>query len=396
MQSSMDMVAKSNATGISAEAIQDLTFRMMQSGIQGGRTGAAAADIATGITGTMSNIMGNKLSSTMLMTQLPKYGNLKTAAGVQAFAGNRAWAASGATAEGQSHRDFLVQMATQAANMGNMPLALQYATEIAKADVNRLPELLSGPLGMASGGYSPLLPVLLAQAENISLSEATAQVAQFTGQAGPGISGRQVMGLTSGRGMGVAGSMMTFDPNVSDSVYLAKLQSMGISPTAAKAILEGAKASNTNPYMLAAIGKQESGNNPNQGWNNPDPSLGRNQKVSYGPMQINRMNWPLYPGGSQTGAPNYAAGGALFQSLLKESHGNIEEALARYRGKLGDPIGTAYAQAVEGTFAQLQGTVSPGTSGGFPGNIYESQYKADYRGFRRRPCFPDSSIRQTL
>ncbi len=388
MQSSMDIVAKSNAMGISTEAIQDLTFRMMQSGIQGGRTGQAAMDITAGITGTMSNIMGNKLSSTMLMTQLPQFGNLKTAADVQAFVGKKAWAASGSTTEGQAHRDFVTQMATQAAAMGNMPLAMQYAMEIAKSDPGRLPALLGGPLGMAAGGNAALLAPLLMQAENISFSEATAQIAQAgLGPTSPGISGRQVMGLTSGRGMGVAGSMMTYDSNVSDSVYLAKLQSMGISPEAAKAILEGAKASNTNPYMLAAIGKQESGNNPNQGWNNPDPSLGKNQKVSYGPMQINRMNWRDYPGGSQTGAANYEAGGALFQDLLRQSHGNIEEALARYRGKFGDPIGAAYAQSVEQTFGQLQGTVSPGTSGGFPGSVYESQYKADYQGLQTASIF---------
>jgi hypothetical protein len=185
--------------------------------------------------------------------------------------------------------------------------------------------------------------------------------------------------------MGVAGSMMTFDPNITDSVYLARLQAMGVSPDAAKAILEGAKQSNTNPYMLAAIGKAESGNNPNQGWN--DPRISGGKRVSFGPMQINQMNWAQYPGGGQFGAQNYAAGGRLFQDLLRQSHGNIEEALARYRGKLGTPIGAAYAQQVEQTFGQLQGTVSPGTSGGFPSEIYESQYKADYQGIQTAAMF---------
>lgn len=214
MEGSIDQLAKSGALGVSSTGVSDLVWRLASTGIAGGRTGALAAQTIAGVSSTLENVTQNPLTSTLLFSQMGKFGGLKTPGDVQKFVGPAAWTAlnSGGNAA-QTAR--MVTMINQAAADGNMPMALTYASQLARSDPNRLQQLLGPAMGAATGGRGYLQAPILANAMGVPLSTAAALATAPAGSAPAGTSDNyvnSVLGLAGGGGP--ENFLKTFFPGV--------------------------------------------------------------------------------------------------------------------------------------------------------------------------------------
>jgi hypothetical protein len=173
----------------------------------------------------MSDVVRNNLATGLLVSQLPKFGNLRTQADVEKFVGRKGLPGKA------------VQLITSAARAGNMQIALEYASMLAMENPNRLGELAAPAIaGMGIPGYAA--PLVSAQLMNISRSDALANAMA----GGGGAVG--AAGLTGGAG---------FDDRIGAGGYANALKARGVPAALIPQFIAAGKRNNVSPVLLAAI-----------------------------------------------------------------------------------------------------------------------------------------------
>lgn len=318
IQEGIETLAKSGALGISPGGISDLVWRLAATGTPGGRTGALAAQTIAGVSSTLENVVQNPLTSTLLMSQLGRFGNLRTPADVQRFVGPQAWTALNSGGQGaQTGR--IVAMINQAASEGNFPMALTYASQLMRADPGRLQEVLSPTLGMATGGRGYLTAPLLSNAMGVPLSTATALATAPSTRPPAGHTAGWINSLSNFISGNVAPG---FDSKVGEAGYVKMLTSAGVPADVARMLAAEGANSGTNPMLLASLAAQGSGGDVRK--------LSRTDALA-----VN------------------GRGDARFRSLLGQSGGNVSKALQAYGG--GGRGGLDFSKSVADVYAKLSG-----------------------------------------
>ena len=322
MESSLDTISKSGNLGISSGAITSLMMRMAAGGTPAGLSGQLTAQTVSGITGNLQNILGNPLATTLLTSQLGRFGNLRTAADVRGFVGERNWSAAP-----PALRNAIVGQITQAAREGNFPAALDLiSANLMGADPTRLMDILGPTMGMVTGGRSYLAPRLLSGATGAPLQAAEMQL--FTGGASQldlGLARYNGIGFNLSHGMPYpkniaatysrmfGGSLSAaFDPKAD---YAKRLASAGVPGKLISLFIAAGKKDQINPMLLAAIGKWESAGK----WD----KMGLGPTGDYGIMQISPDNQKRFPN-FRSPAGNIQAGADILRWALRKSAAGTE------------------------------------------------------------------------
>lgn len=318
VQGSMDTLARAGSVGgIDTSALLDLTARLAQTGTPGGRTGSTAANVAAGVAGITGDVTKSPFVFSMLMSQLPKFGGLKTQAGVEKFVGHG------------NLDPTAVKRITDAANAGNPVVALQMATALTQGSTKRLGQLLSPVAGLATGNQSYLTPSFLQATTGTSLSDAMA-LDSANQQAGLG-SGSRTSSFVGGMSkIGQAASMPMSDK--------AKLLAKGVSPELADHFIREGNKNGVDPLILATLATMETSGgdfskiNPNQG-----KHFNKNGTVDYGMMGIN-SNSVSYMDSIRAQSDldsNIDLGATIFKQKMKLSGGDVGKAFSLYNGRGG-------------------------------------------------------------
>jgi hypothetical protein len=332
MQGSLETIAKSDSLGASPAAIAAMLRQNAMTGTPGGLTGASTLATQQGMTETLSNVTAHPSLLTALLSQIGRFGNLKSAKDVKAFIGEENY-----NAASPEMRDIVIAQAVKAAQAERYPIAVGILTSaFMQSNKERAFEILDPFVNSITGGNSDMKPGILSGLTGATQDTTRsyswlpkgieAAFARYNGGGkGPGREvnvayGKSVAEIYK-KNFGIAPGSGKFDKSIGLDKYKDMLLKAGMAPDLAPEFARAGLFSETDPLSLAAIAAKESEKHGEGLVSKINPNVGfvHNDKYNsddFGMMQINSANWGRYPGALRSVSGNLATGADIFRQSL--------------------------------------------------------------------------------
>ena len=346
IQDSIDLMAKTGGgIGVSSSSAIELISKLMQTGTAGGRTGQTAFELQSGMSGFVNNPSSAPVGQLMVYSQLPKFGMLKDAKGLEAFYGPKIMEQMNKSPEVKAR---LFSNVIETAKSGNTSLAMQMAIQGAGADSGMRMLEIGRQAVQQSGTPRGMQDIQLANTFNLPYADVVQK------------------NVADGMPQRAAQSGIEVGFKKSAEEYRAILKASGVSDSMANVLIQAGQDHGLSPVLLASMAKKESG----------FQQFGKNGRSLYntsgsgavGLMQIMPNANGSYPVGVERGVlPNAEEGARRLQGFLEKSGGNVDKALASYGGfKTKDP--SAYVGDITGNYRNIMDRSNVPTEIGYAEN----------------------------